>query len=70
MKEKILTLLTFIFIAISISGFTYAQWNDTITVSNTMTFGYWGDLNIGATSTEKAIYTKHFRNLPSSLLTR
>ncbi|MDH5733186.1 MAG: hypothetical protein OEY88_05310 [Candidatus Bathyarchaeota archaeon] len=41
MKEKILTLLTLIFIAMSITGFTYAQWNDTIVVKNTMSFGYW-----------------------------
>jgi hypothetical protein len=47
MKEKTLTILTLIFIAMSISGFTYAQWNDTITISNTMTFGMWGDLNMG-----------------------
>jgi len=48
MKEKVLTLLTLIFIALSISGFTYAQWNDTIVVSNTMTFDYWNDsLNMG-----------------------
>lgn len=41
MKEKTLTLLAFIFIAMSISGFTYAQWNDVIIISNTMTFGSW-----------------------------
>ena len=46
MKEKTLALLTVIFIALSITGFTYAQWNDTIVISNTMTFGYWGDLNL------------------------
>lgn len=40
MKEKILTLLTLIFIAMSITGFTYAQWNDTIVISNRMTFGH------------------------------
>ena len=44
MKEKILTLLTLIFIAMSISGFTYAQWNDIIVVNTTMTFGA---LNMG-----------------------
>ena len=49
MKEKVLTLLTFIFIAMSISGFTYAQWNDIIVVSNTMRFG---DLNMGFTKQE------------------
>jgi len=47
MKEKILTILTLIFIAMSITGFTYAQWNDVIVIKNTMTFGYWGDLNMG-----------------------
>jgi hypothetical protein len=41
MKEKTLTLLTLVFIALSISGFTYAQWNDVIIISNTMTFGSW-----------------------------
>jgi len=41
MKEKALTLLTLTFIALSISGFTYAQWNDVIIISNTMTFGSW-----------------------------
>lgn len=41
MKEKTITLLTLTFIALSISGFTYAQWNDTIVISNTMTFGNW-----------------------------
>lgn len=41
MKEKALTLLTLAFIALSISGFTYAQWNDVIVISNTMTFGSW-----------------------------
>ena len=44
MKEKILTILTLIFIAMSISGFTYAQWNDIIIVSNTMQIG---NLNMG-----------------------
>jgi hypothetical protein len=39
MKEKTLTLLTIIFIAMSITGFTYAQWNDVIVVSNRMRFG-------------------------------
>lgn len=39
MKEKTLTLLTIIFIALSITGFTYAQWNDTLVVKNIMTFG-------------------------------
>jgi len=48
MKEKILIFLTCIFIAMSISGFTYAQWNDTIVVRNTMTLGQWNDtLNMG-----------------------
>lgn len=39
MKEKILTLITLTFIAMSISGFTYSQWNDVIVVRNTMEFG-------------------------------
>ena len=39
MKEKVLTLLVIIFIALSITGLTYSQWNDTITICNTMTFG-------------------------------
>lgn len=39
MKEKTLILLTLIFIAMSITGFTYAQWNDVIVVSNRMRFG-------------------------------
>jgi len=39
MKEKTLTILTLIFIAMSITGFTYAQWNDVIVVSNRMRFG-------------------------------
>jgi len=43
MKDKILVILSFIFIAMSITGFTYAQWNDTIVIRNTMTFGYWND---------------------------
>ena len=47
MKEKTLALLTIIFIAMSITGFTYAQWNDVIVIRNTMTFGYWGELNLG-----------------------
>jgi hypothetical protein len=47
MKEKSTAILILVFIALSISGFTYAQWNDVITISNTMTFGYWGDLNLG-----------------------
>ena len=47
MKEKTLTILALIFVALSISGFTYAQWNDTIVVKNTMTFGYWSDPNMG-----------------------
>ncbi|UCE28731.1 MAG: hypothetical protein JSV85_05495 [Candidatus Bathyarchaeota archaeon] len=46
MKEKTLALLSVIFMAMSITGFTYAQWNDTIVISNTMSFGYWGDLNM------------------------
>jgi hypothetical protein len=41
MKEKTLTLLSIIFLAMSVSGFTYAQWNDVIIISNTMTFGSW-----------------------------
>jgi len=40
MKEKFLALLTCIFIALSTTGFIYAQWNDIITVSNTMEFGH------------------------------
>ena len=44
MKEKALTLLTCIIIAMSISGFAYSQWNDTIVVSCTMEFG---DRNMG-----------------------
>ena len=47
MKEKTLTILVLIFVALSISGFTYAQWNDTLTITNTMTFGYWDDVNMG-----------------------
>ena len=48
MKEKALALLTCIFISLSILGFVYAQWNDVITISNTMTFGYWNEsLNMG-----------------------
>lgn len=47
MKEKIVVLLILVFIAMSISGFTYAQRNDTIVVSNMMTFGQWGGLNMG-----------------------
>lgn len=41
MKEGILTLLALIFIALSITGFTYAQWSDVVVVSNKMTLGYW-----------------------------
>lgn len=44
MKEKTLTLLTLVFMAMSIFGFTYAQWNDVIIVNTTMTFGA---LNMG-----------------------
>lgn len=47
MKEKSLAILICIITALSILGFGYAQWNDTITISNTMTFGQWGDLNMG-----------------------
>jgi hypothetical protein len=39
MKEKILAILPLILVAMSITGYTYAQWNDTVVVSNTMTFG-------------------------------
>jgi hypothetical protein len=44
MKEKTIAFLTCIFIAMSIFGFTYAQWNDVIIVNTTMTFG---TLNLG-----------------------
>ena len=49
MKEKTLALLTCIIIALTVLGFTYAQWNDTITISSTMQFGQWNDesLNMG-----------------------
>lgn len=48
MKEKNLAFLTCIFVVMSISGFTYAQWNDTVVVSSTMTLGQWNDtLNMG-----------------------
>jgi len=40
MKEKFLALLICIFIALSTTGFIYAQWNDIITISNTMEFGH------------------------------
>jgi len=40
MKEKALALLACVFIALSASGFIYAQWNDLITISNTMEFGH------------------------------
>ena len=39
MKQKALALLICIIIAMSVSGFAYAQWNDVIVVRNTMTFG-------------------------------
>jgi hypothetical protein len=39
MKEKILTLLTFVFIAMSISGFTYAHWGNAITIEGTAEIG-------------------------------
>lgn len=44
MREKTIAFLTCIFIAMSIFGFTYAQWNDVIIVNTTMTFG---TLNVG-----------------------
>ncbi|MDH5437280.1 MAG: hypothetical protein OEX76_00075 [Candidatus Bathyarchaeota archaeon] len=44
MKEKALILFTCVIIAMSISGFVYAQWNDIIVVDCTMEFG---DLNMG-----------------------
>ncbi len=48
MKEKSLAILICIVIALSILGFTYAQWNDTITISATMQFGQWSNsLNMG-----------------------
>jgi len=40
MKEKTITILICILIALSILGFAYAQWNDVITISNTMEFGH------------------------------
>jgi len=43
MKEKALALLTCIFIALSILGFAYAQWNDMITISSTLQFGTWSE---------------------------
>ena len=39
MKGKVLTLFTCIFISLSILGFVYAQWNDVLTISTTMSFG-------------------------------
>jgi len=39
MKEKALAIIFCIFIALSMTGFIYAQWNDVITITNTMTFG-------------------------------
>jgi hypothetical protein len=44
MKEKTLTLLTLIFIAMSITGFTYAHWGNTITISGIAEIGA---LNMG-----------------------
>ena len=56
MKEKALTLLTCIFISLSILGFVYAQWNDIIIVSTTMRFG---DLNMGFTKQEPPTCTEY-----------
>lgn len=39
MKQKTLTLLTCIMIAMSISGFTYAHWSDTIHINGTVNTG-------------------------------
>jgi hypothetical protein len=39
MKEKCLGFLTFVMIVLSVSGFTYAHWNDVIIVNSIMSFG-------------------------------
>lgn len=59
MKEKALTLLTLIFISLSILGFVYAQWNDIIVVRSTMAFG---DLNMGFTMQEPPTWTEYHIN--------
>jgi len=46
MKEKTLAIIICILIVLSILGFGYAQWNDTITVAGTLQFGYWNSISI------------------------
>ena len=55
MKQQALTLLSCIMIAMSITGFAYAQWNDVIVISNTMTFGHWGAPDMGFVDTPTCV---------------
>lgn len=40
-NEETMALVTIVFLALSLTGFTYAEWNDSVLITNTMTFGNW-----------------------------